>query len=104
MINRQLELGLENRPACGSPRRRPRSGRANWWFQRMRGLVEEARDWEPAKLPGENRVVALAENKPSETQISSQPANAAIRELPEPRFSQGNARWKFVRIRGLESE
>jgi len=55
MISRQLELGLENRPVCQvESRHRGRRGRAHWWFERMRGLVDGAQDWEPAALPGES--------------------------------------------------
>ena len=49
MINRQLELGFENRSGLRpTGRNRRRSGRANWWFERMRGVVNHARDWPPA--------------------------------------------------------
>src|ERR1017187_10316007 len=49
MINRQLELGFENRSGLRpTGRNRRRAGRANWWFERMRGGVNHARDWPPA--------------------------------------------------------
>ena len=66
----QMELSLNNpQPRTGAAlARRPRS-RAQWWFARMRQVVERARDWQPAPparpeqtwLPGalrlmENRV------------------------------------------------
>ena len=48
----QLEFSLSNTahsiPAAG-PRRR--LSRAQWWFQRMRQVVERARDWQPAPTP-----------------------------------------------------
>ncbi len=52
MVSRQLELALGNqrglRPVRG---RRNRSGRASWWFEKMHGVVNQARDWEPAPVP-----------------------------------------------------
>jgi len=49
MITRQLELGLDNRQG-GRPgtNRRRHSGRASWWFDRMRGAVEGTRDSDPS--------------------------------------------------------
>ena len=46
MINDQLELGLESIPPCSgrAPRQR-QAKRANWWFQRMRGVVEDTPEW-----------------------------------------------------------
>jgi len=75
MMVRQLELGLENRPVGQSGGGRRRSGRANWWFQRMRGLVEEAREWKPA-IPDEHEGPAA----------------------PPP------GSWRFVRVRSIESD
>ena len=52
MISRQLELGFENQPGLKpAGRSRGRSSRANWWFERMRGVVNHARDWPPASPP-----------------------------------------------------
>jgi hypothetical protein len=54
MISRQLELGFENRLGLKTGgRSRGRSGRANYWFERMRGVVDEARDWAPSLPPAE---------------------------------------------------
>jgi hypothetical protein len=48
MIRRQLELGFENQPGLKpAGRRRGRSSRAHWWFERMRGVVNHAGDWPP---------------------------------------------------------
>ena len=48
----QLELGLSGAPSCQSPAaRRRRLNRANWWFERMRQLVDRACDWQPAPEP-----------------------------------------------------
>jgi hypothetical protein len=50
MYNGQLEMSFSQqtttKPGCER-----RSSRAQWWFQRMRQLVERATDWEPAALP-----------------------------------------------------
>jgi hypothetical protein len=88
MISRQLELRLENRPAFQAQSRlRGRRGRAHWWFERMRGLVDEARDWEPAALPGESQGTSRIPAEPVEARLAS--------KAP---------RWKFVRIRSVEGE
>ena len=52
MNDSQLELTL----AGASPRRpliraRGRARRANWWFARMREIVDGACDWQPAPPP-----------------------------------------------------
>jgi hypothetical protein len=45
----QLELGFAAASACQAAGYRPRRlARANWWFQRMRQLVDRATDWQPA--------------------------------------------------------
>jgi hypothetical protein len=49
MTNEQMELGLSKSQACRSVNRRQRRlGRANWWFQQMREVVDKALDWQPA--------------------------------------------------------
>jgi hypothetical protein len=47
----QLELGFANGGARRSiePRHR-RLKRANWWFERMREVVDRAFDWHPAPM------------------------------------------------------
>ena len=105
MISRQLELGFENqpglKPACRS---RGRSSRANWWFEQMRGVVSEAREWPPASPPAKAP-------RPTASRVGSgpPPSGVAPRALsagppapgaeapstPEPR------RWKFSRARRL---
>ena len=45
----QMELGLESGRRCQSiNRRRWRTSRAGWWFERMRQVVEGASDFEAA--------------------------------------------------------
>ena len=52
MTNEQLELGFNGVPIragavpCGG-----RIARANWWFARMRNIVENAMDWSAAAEP-----------------------------------------------------
>ncbi len=49
MTDAQLELGLGNGRGCQwAGRRQRRLGRANWWFERMRQVVDRALDWAPA--------------------------------------------------------
>ena len=44
----QLELEFEQARAFQSPLRAPRRpSRAQWWFQQMRQVVDQALDWEP---------------------------------------------------------
>jgi hypothetical protein len=48
----QLELALAEGSAAqlvGHHPRRP--SRASWWFQRMRQIVDQACDWQPALVP-----------------------------------------------------
>jgi hypothetical protein len=48
----QLELGFEGASRCPSARgKRRQFNRANWWFQRMRQVVDQACSWEPAPQP-----------------------------------------------------
>ena len=49
MTNKQMELGFGGERACPSVNRRQRRlRRANWWFERMRQVVDRAFDWRPA--------------------------------------------------------
>ncbi len=93
MISRQLELGLENRtmmPLRGQSRR---ANRAHWWFEKMRGLVDEARDW-PAVLPPQPplRFRAIV---PSARATTATPANPTTSTAPEVH------RWHFGRMHRL---
>jgi len=50
MINRQMEMSFAASQRGTAPR--PcRRGRAQWWFQHMRQLVDQAMDWAPAPQP-----------------------------------------------------
>jgi len=50
--NEQMELGLGKARLCPSViRRQRRLSRANWWFDRMREVVDKAVNWEPAPPP-----------------------------------------------------
>jgi len=54
MISRQLELGFQNQPGLEpAVRSGGRASRANWWFERMRGVVTHARDWPTVPPPAE---------------------------------------------------
>jgi hypothetical protein len=49
MMNQQMELEIGTVRNCPSARRgQRRSGRASWWFDRMRQVVDRALDWQPA--------------------------------------------------------
>ena len=52
MLSRQMELGFQNQPGLRpAGRRRGHSRRAEWWFEQIRGVVNDARDWPPTE-PG----------------------------------------------------
>jgi hypothetical protein len=48
----QMELVFDSTQSCVSRgRRQRRLNRAQWWFARMRQIVDRATDWEPAPPP-----------------------------------------------------
>ncbi len=49
MFDGQMELSFGN--AGSSIRRRRRLSRSQWWFQRMRQVVDRAMDWQAAPPP-----------------------------------------------------
>jgi hypothetical protein len=50
--DKQLELGFNGlQIRAAGPRREGRVARANWWFARMRAIVENAMDWSTAAAP-----------------------------------------------------
>jgi hypothetical protein len=72
MYNAQLEMSFGGTARLLSRRQR-RLSRAQWWFQRMRQIVDRAIEWQPAPpprpeqiwLPGAHRetVLPLSSNK-----------------------------------------
>jgi hypothetical protein len=71
----QLELSFAA-SACPAAAGRPRRlSRANWWFQRMRQLVDRATDWQPA-LPA----------RPEQTWFPNTHRNVSL--APQPMSSQ----------------
>jgi len=84
MISRQLNLRLENQSSLNSqhPGRR-RSGRAHWWFEKMRGIVDHAPDWPPAAPSSEPAPPAATTPPPA--------IEANVPSAPRP------YRWKFSR-------
>jgi hypothetical protein len=60
MLSRQMELGFQNQQGLRrAGRRQGRSRRADWWFEHIREVVNDARDWPPAQ--------------PSTAQVNSDP-------------------------------
>ena len=54
MTNAQLELSFDALRVRSTPTtttRRPSIHNAQWWFQRMRQIVNSALDWQPAPAP-----------------------------------------------------
>ena len=97
MVNRQLELGFENRPGLKpAGRSRGRSGRAYYWFERMRGVVNEASDLPPASpprhAPRPAEVLASADARSSGLASPANPpdagANAPALEPPRGKFGR----------------
>jgi hypothetical protein len=104
MVSRQLELGLENQPGMKPGRKRGRAGRANWWFEQMRDVVDHARDWPAAPLPaqiprptatGPGSAAPPPKTTPHLAISRPPPAPAVAPSTPEPK------RWRFVRTRRL---
>lgn len=105
MVSRQLELGFGSQPGCRSAgRRRGRGSRAHWWFERMRGSVNGAPDWEPASLPEETPRPTGVQAKPDPLKSGAAPRTLS----PEPAISTADSqpvlkvpRWKFARTKRL---
>lgn len=73
MFDAQLEMSFEARAVYLSPRKR-RLSRAQWWFQRMRQVVDRAVDWHPIPpAPAEQMWLPAARLQPQ----SSEPAAGA---------------------------
>jgi len=77
MINAQLELSFGKVAGFRPGERQPRwLGRAHWWFERMRQVVDHAVDWDPAPpprpeqicLPNVYRVLCAAAPRPTQEQ------------------------------------
>jgi hypothetical protein len=53
MTNAQLELSFDALRGRSTPitTRRPSRHNPQWWFQRMRQIVDRALDWQPAPAP-----------------------------------------------------
>jgi hypothetical protein len=52
MKHGQMEMSFENSCIYRTlDRRARRQKRAQWWFERMRQVVERAMDWQPSPLP-----------------------------------------------------
>ena len=72
IMNGQMELSLEaGRGRAARNQRVRRTGRAGWWFERMRQAVDRALDWpaapEPALRPEK---AGLAATGPGEAAVS----------------------------------
>jgi hypothetical protein len=80
-LDNQLELGLSGAPGCQSPAaRRRRLNRANWWFERMRQLVDRACDWQPAPEPRPEQIWFPNAHRQSATSPQLNPAFGQICE------------------------
>ncbi|HOX55908.1 MAG TPA: hypothetical protein PLC99_03390 [Verrucomicrobiota bacterium] len=64
MTNAQLELSFGTRYARPKPLATPRSSfrSAQWWFQRMRQIVDCAMDWRPAPPPRPEQILFSGED------------------------------------------
>ena len=95
MISRQLQLHLQSqsgmRPKGPS---RHRSGRAHWWFEKMRGIVDEAPDRTAATPLSEPAPRAAATAPPAAT-------NPPPVIRPDAPSAPGSYHWKFRRARHI---
>ena len=73
MYDAQLEMGFGNDAGCITRRQR-RLNRAQWWFQRMRQIVDHAIDWQPVPPP-----------RPEQMQLVPAPQGAPLNSTPGPR-------------------
>jgi hypothetical protein len=87
MFEGQIEMSFET----GSrwlPRRQRRLTRAQWWFQRMRQVVDRAMDWQPVPpsrpeqlcLPGTQRTIDVAAQSPAPAMLPQNPDERQICE------------------------
>ena len=85
MFDQQMELAIENAKVCPSViRREQRVKRARWWFDRMRQIVEQAVDRQPAPEPRPEQIWFTDANR-SVGQVSQQASltNSLEREICE---------------------
>jgi hypothetical protein len=80
MYNGQMELSLENGKLCPSlTRRQRRMSRAQWWFQRMRQVVDRVIDPPAAPRPeqmvfaGAHRKVSIGPEPPQAEGFAARP-------------------------------
>jgi hypothetical protein len=74
----QLEMSFASARGCASVRQR-RLSRAQWWFQRMRQVVDGAMDWHPMPaprpeqtwLPGTHRELETAPPAPATERLAA---------------------------------
>ena len=100
MISRQLELGFQQPPRMHSVRQTVRrSSRAQWWFEKMHGAVEDAREWPTTvKVSKPQPPVAAPPNfrAPSSGLIHRSQGRRRTDRAPGSAY-----RWGFSRIRRL---
>jgi hypothetical protein len=88
MFDGQLELSFETGPGCSSMSRRSRrTSRAQWWFQRMRQVVDCALDRQPALSPRPEQLVLAGTHRQAPTASQPRPvrrqANREERQICE---------------------
>jgi hypothetical protein len=80
MYDGQLEMSFNNGRGCQTTSRRQRRlSRAQWWFQRMREVVDRATDWRPAPSPRPEQIWFAGAHREAE---------AAPRRVDAPRPEQ----------------
>lgn len=74
MFNGQMELGFRNEKTCRSRRRREvRRARANWWFERMRQVVDQAIDRRPLPMPRPEQMVFVGTHRLPTSTVTAPP-------------------------------
>ena len=68
MLSRQMELRFQKQQGPRrAGRRQDRSRRADWWFEHIREVVNDARDWPPAQpqtTPAQRPTVQTDSDRP----------------------------------------
>ncbi len=105
MISRQMELHFEAQQGLMPLRRSyDRSSRARWWFEKMRGVVDHARDWPPATPPFKvDRSLAPQATPVAPSPEVGRPGRTWTSPARKAEFAAtpGGYRWQFGHTRRL---
>jgi hypothetical protein len=80
MLDGQLELSFENGGGRRLSLRERRHGRAHWWFERMRRLVDRAIDWRACPTPPPEQIWLPGAHR----QVGEKAAVTCLTQPPAP--------------------